>query len=61
VHIEIDSYERTWGLGGCEVLRSGRGGDGRTVEAYATPFDSPAEIKDQHGHYLEKIHPGAFD
>ena len=27
-----------------------RGGDGRTVEAYAAVFDTPTEIRDQHGH-----------
>lgn len=37
------------------------GGDGRTVTAYAAVFDSPAEIKDQDGHYLEQIGRTAFD
>jgi HK97 family phage prohead protease len=37
------------------------GGDGRTVEAYATPFNSPTEIHDQDGHYNEVIAPSAFD
>jgi len=29
------------------------GGDGRTVDAYATPFDMPAEIHDEDGDYEE--------
>lgn len=37
------------------------GGDGRTVTAYAAVFDSPAEIQDQDGHYLEQIGRTAFD
>jgi len=36
------------------------GGDGRTVEAYATVWDTPAEVADQHGHYREQISPMAF-
>jgi HK97 family phage major capsid protein/HK97 family phage prohead protease len=38
-----------------------KGGDGRTVTAYAAVFDSPAEVRDQDGHYLEQIHRAAFD
>lgn len=37
------------------------GGDGRTVEAYAAVFNTPAEIHDREGHYLEQIHPAAFN
>lgn len=37
------------------------GGDGRTVEAYASVFGTPAEIKDQDGHYNEVIGRSAFD
>lgn len=36
-------------------------GDGRTVEAYAAVFDSPVEITDQQGTYLERIAPTAFN
>ena len=36
-------------------------GDGRTVEAYAAVFDSPTEVKDIDGHYLEVIGQRAFD
>lgn len=34
--------------------------DGRTVEAFAAVFNSPAEVRDQDGHYREQIHPRAF-
>ena len=37
------------------------GGDGRTVEAYATVFNIPTEIHDHDGDYLEVIDPGAFN
>ncbi len=37
------------------------GGDGRTVTAYAAVFDTPAEIRDQEGHYYETISPTAFN
>jgi HK97 family phage prohead protease len=40
------------------AIRSG--GDGRTVDAYAVPFDEPAEILDAEGHYFEAFAPGAF-
>ncbi|WP_067967513.1 HK97 family phage prohead protease [Nocardiopsis trehalosi] len=35
--------------------------DGRTVEAYAAVFDTPTEIRDRDGHYLETISRTAFD
>ena len=37
------------------------GGDGRTVEAYAAVFDTAVEIKDQEGHYKERLAPTAFN
>lgn len=58
---ESHVYRREFTLDGIDILRGGAGGDGRTVEAYATVFDTPAEIKDQHGHYMETIHRAAFD
>ena len=58
---ESHVFRREWALDGLEIIRSGQGGDGRTVEAYATPFDKPTEVKDQHGHYIETIHRSAFD
>lgn len=51
-------FDRSWDLEDC-IIRSG--GDGRTVEAYAAVFDTPAEIRDQHGHYMESIDPKAFN
>jgi HK97 family phage prohead protease len=38
-----------------------RGGDGRTVTAYAATFGDPYEVRDQHGHYFESINPQAFN
>lgn len=38
-----------------------RGGDGRTVTAYAATFGDAYEVRDQHGHYYEQIHPHAFN
>jgi HK97 family phage prohead protease len=55
-------YARSWALDGIEILRGTDGyGDGRTVEAYATPFDVPTEITDQQGHYNEVIDRSAFN
>jgi len=55
------TYQRTFGLDGIEVVSRAKGGDGRTVEAYAAAFGVRKEIRDQHGHYLEKINPAAFN
>lgn len=38
-----------------------RGGDGRTVVAYAATFDDPYEVVDIHGHYDEIINRSAFN
>lgn len=54
-------YARSWALDDIEILRAGKGGDGRTVEAYAAVFDTPTEITDQHGHYMEVISRSAFN
>lgn len=54
-------FARSWALDGIEILRSGDGGDGRTVEAYAAIFDTPTEITDVHGHYNEVISRTAFN
>lgn len=43
-----------------EDIQVKRDGDGRTVEAYAAVWDTPAEVRDQHGHYTEVIARGAF-
>lgn len=52
------AIERTFALDDI-AIRSG--GDGRTVVAYAAVFDTPAEIRDRDGHYLETINRSAFD
>lgn len=55
-------YARSWALDDIEILRGADGGgDGRTVRAYAAVFDTPAEISDQHGHYMEQIDRRAFN
>lgn len=51
-------FDRSWSLEDC-VIRAG--GDGRTVEAYAAVFDTPTEIHDQHGDYMEEIDRTAFN
>jgi HK97 family phage prohead protease len=55
---EILRFERTWELEDISISRSG---DGRTVEAYAAIWDTPAEVRDTHGHYVERISRSAFD
>ncbi|MEV0237573.1 HK97 family phage prohead protease [Nonomuraea sp. NPDC050786] len=50
-------FTRSFPLEDIAVLSDG---DGRTVEAYAAVFRSPAEVRDQDGHYMEQIDPGAF-
>ncbi|MCX4468960.1 HK97 family phage prohead protease [Micromonospora sp. NBC_01655] len=54
----MTTYLRTWALD--DISRS-RTGDGRTVTAYAAVFDTPTEVRDQHGHYHEEIHRAAFN
>lgn len=57
-NLEILRYDRLWALDDIEIRR---GGDGRTVEAYAAVFNTPTEIRDQHGHYMEVIDRAAFN
>lgn len=52
------TYARSFPLIDMEV-RSG--GDGRTVTAYAAVFDTPAEIRDHQGEYVEVIDRAAFN
>jgi HK97 family phage prohead protease len=54
----MEAFVRSFPL---EDIRVRAGGDGRTVEAYAAVFDTPTEIHDQDGHYLESIDRRAFD
>lgn len=51
-------YTRSFAL---EDISVRSGGDGRTVEAYATVFNTPAEVRDADGEYIEEIDPTAFN
>ncbi len=55
------TFHRSYALDNIEVVSRAKGGDGRTVEAYAAVFDTPTEVKDQHGHYMETIARSAFN
>jgi HK97 family phage prohead protease len=52
---------RDYPLEDLHIVRSGDGGDGRTMEAFAAVFNTETEIKDHEGHYLEVIEPVAFN
>jgi phage head maturation protease len=53
---------RTYPLEDIHILTRAEGdGSGRVVEAYATVFDTEAEIRDHQGHYKEIIDRSAFD
>jgi HK97 family phage prohead protease len=52
------SLLRSYALEDIEIQR---GGDGRTVTAYAAMFGQPYEVRDQHGHYMEEIERSAFN
>jgi len=57
-----DTFARSFELSGIEIVRGGAGANaGRVVEAYASVFDQPTEISDQHGRYVETIARSAFD
>jgi len=56
-----DYFDRAFPLEGIEILSRAKGGDGRTVEAFAAVFDVPQEIRDEHGHYRERIAATAFN
>jgi HK97 family phage prohead protease len=61
VDLQDAGYARSWTLDDIHILRAADGhGDGRTVEAYAAVFESPTEIRDAHGHYMEEIARTAF-
>lgn len=53
------TYDRTFRVMDLEISRAR--GDGREVEAYCAVFNTDAEIRDQHGHYLERIDSKAFN
>jgi len=52
---------RDYPLEDLHIIRSGDGGDGRTMEAFAAVFNTETEIKDPEGHYRELIEPAAFN
>lgn len=54
-------FDRVFALEGIEILSRAKGGDGRTVEAYAAVFNQPTEVHDEHGDYMEDVHPTAFN
>lgn len=56
-----EAYARVFPLDDIAVLSRAKGGDGRTVEAYAAVFNVPKEIHDRSGDYTEVIHPSAFN
>jgi HK97 family phage prohead protease len=58
VIIQPTSFVRSFALQDISIRA---GGDGRTVDAYATVFDTPTPIHDQDGEYIEIIDPHAFD
>lgn len=55
------TFDRAWPLEDIQIVSRAKGGDGRTVEAYAAVFDTPSEVRDKHGHYIEEIARTAFD
>jgi len=56
-----EAYARVFALDDIQVVSRAKGGDGRTVEAYAAVFNVPKEIHDRNGDYTEVIHPTAFN
>lgn len=54
-------HDRVVPLDDIEILDRAKGGDGRTVTAYAAVFDTPVPIADQDGEYTEQIARNAFD
>jgi HK97 family phage prohead protease len=57
----METFARSFPLDDIQILKRAKGGDGRTVEAYAAVFDVPKEIHDRNGDYIEKIHRTAFN
>ena len=52
---------RDYPLEDLHIVRSGDGGDGRTMEAFAAVFNTETPIRDPQGDYLEVIEPAAFN
>lgn len=53
----MTTYTRSFAL---EDISVRSGGDGRTVDAYAAVFNTPAPVRDADGEYEEIIDPAAF-
>lgn len=56
-----ETLTRSYELDNIEIVSRAKGGDGRTVEAYAAVFGVRKEIRDQHGHYIEENDPAMFN
>lgn len=57
--ITLDDLAQRAGSVHCETC--GQDATGRVIDAYAARFLQPAEIDDQHGHYIEDIDPAAWN
>lgn len=57
----MQQVSRVMPLSDIEVLSRAKGGDGRTIVAYAAVFSEPTSINDQDGSYDEQIAPVAFN
>lgn len=58
VPVSMSTYTRSFAL---EDISIRSGGDGRTVDAYAAVFNTPAAVNDADGEYEEIIDPAAFN
>lgn len=56
--MSVETIERLVQLDDFDIKRTSAG---REVTAYAAVFDEDAEIRDQHGHYVEGINRSAFN
>jgi peptidoglycan hydrolase-like protein with peptidoglycan-binding domain/phage head maturation protease len=56
-----ETYRRSYALDNIEIVSRAKGGDGRTVEAYAAVFGVRTEVHDQHGDYIEENDPAMFN
>jgi HK97 family phage prohead protease len=54
----VEPYFRSFPL---EDVSIRAGGDGRTVDAIAAVFDTPAPVRDHDGEYLEELDPSVFN
>jgi HK97 family phage prohead protease len=56
----MSTFIRAFPLEDISIVSRAKGGDGRTVEAYAAVFDRAVPIRDHQGEYEEVIAPGSF-